>query len=291
MIRTNKIIPTAILTSDWHLREDTPVCRTDDYWSTQWKKVRYISSLQMQYGCPVLHAGDLFDKWKPSPYLLSETIKNIPDRFHTIYGQHDLPEHNIELFYKCGINVLNLSGSLTLLAGTHFGQFPDLKKLSFQLENKEILLWHTMVYQGKLPWPGCTSPSAAKVLRTYPQFPLILMGDNHKSFVEEYKGRILVNPGSLMRMDADQIDFQPRVYLWYANTNTVKPVYLPIEENVVSREHIERKTQRDNRIDAFVSRLNTDWEGAIGFEENLERLITENKIKDNVKSIIYKALE
>ncbi|KKL99820.1 hypothetical protein LCGC14_1810530, partial [marine sediment metagenome] len=85
--------PDLILTSDWHLREDTPICRTDDFWSAQWNKVDQVMALQSKYDCPILHAGDLFHHWKPSPYLLSETIDHLQgSRFYTVYGQHDLPQ-------------------------------------------------------------------------------------------------------------------------------------------------------------------------------------------------------
>ena len=104
--------PSTILASDFHLREDHPVCRTDDFWQAQWKKVDFVSELQEKYDCPVLHAGDLFDFWKPSPYLLTETIKHLPNKFFTVYGQHDLPQHNLKLAYKCGINTLAEAGKL-----------------------------------------------------------------------------------------------------------------------------------------------------------------------------------
>ena len=117
--KLNKI-PTAILTSDWHLREDTPICRTDDYWNAQWKKVNFISKLQEKYDCPVIHAGDLFDKWKPSPWLLSTTISILPKKFYTIFGQHDLPQHSLDLEHKSGINTLRQAKSLTVIDGYHW---------------------------------------------------------------------------------------------------------------------------------------------------------------------------
>jgi hypothetical protein len=45
--------PTAILTADWHLRDTQPICRTDDFWESQWIKANYIMELQRKYGCPV----------------------------------------------------------------------------------------------------------------------------------------------------------------------------------------------------------------------------------------------
>jgi N-acetylmuramoyl-L-alanine amidase len=42
--------------------------------------------LQEKHQCPVFHAGDLFDYWKPSPWLISKAIEHLPDKFYTIYN-------------------------------------------------------------------------------------------------------------------------------------------------------------------------------------------------------------
>jgi DNA repair exonuclease SbcCD nuclease subunit len=289
--KDNKI-PDAILTSDWHLREDTPICRIDNYWETQWKKVDFIKDLQQKYDCPILHAGDLFDYWKPSPYLLSETIKHLPKQFYTIYGQHDLPQHNLELMNKSGIYCLEKADKLETMDDVHYGKEPrGISSICCGLPTQKILIWHVMNYQGKKPWPDCPSPSSVKLMKKYPNYDLIVTGDNHKSFVEEYESRLLVNPGSLMRMDADQTDHKPCIYLWYAKTNTVEKVLLPFEPDVISREHIERVEKRNERIEAFVNRLNDDWEGTVSFEENLKRFEESNNIIPSVMNIIYKSIE
>jgi len=300
--RTNKT-PTTILTSDWHLREDTPICRTDNYWNAQWKKVDFISALQKRYDCPVIHAGDLFDKWKPSPYLLTETILHIPNKFFTVYGQHDLPGHNLDLVHKCGINVLEAANKLIVLdwispiieyaVGCHWGRFPHPIDHEFarNINDKKVLIWHKMNYQGKKPWPTCTDPMAASLLRKYKQFDLIVTGDNHKSFSEEYNGRWLVNPGSLMRMEADEINHKPCVFLWYAKDNSIQQVFIPIVPNVITRDHLEQQKQRDLRISAFVSKLDGDWQTSMSFEENLEEFFKVNNTRESIKQIIYKSLE
>jgi DNA repair exonuclease SbcCD nuclease subunit len=133
--------------------------------------------------------------------------------------------------------------------------------------------------------------SAAKLLRKYSDYDLIVTGDNHKPFVEEYQGRLLVNPGSIMRMDADQINHRPRVYLWFADTNTVEPMYIPIENNVISREHLEIKQQRESRIDAFISKLDGDWSASMSFESNLLEFEKSNNIRKDIMDIVYKAIE
>jgi hypothetical protein len=95
----------------------------------------------------------------------------------------------------------------------------------------------------------------------------------------------------MTRQSADQIDFQPCCYAYYKDTNTIEIIEIPIEEGVVSREHLERKEQQVRRIDAFVKRLDTEWEGGVSFEENLERMLAENEIKESVRNIIHKAME
>ena len=282
--------PDLILCADFHLRDTNPVCRTDNFISAQTKKLNYISDLQFKYDCPVLHTGDLWDTWKPSPFMITYAIKYLPKVFWTILGNHDLPQHSLELIDKCGVNTLAEAGRIKIIKGCHWGEVPD-EKSTIEIKGRSILVWHIMAYQGKKPWPDCTDPLAAGLLRKYPDWDLITLGHNHKTFHEEHEGRLLVNPGSLMRMDADQINHKPCVYLWFAEDNTVQKVFLPIEDNVISREHIERKEERDNRIDAFVSRLDGDWEAAMSFEDNLEAFFKANSIRESVKEIIYKSLE
>ena len=305
MERSYKRKADLILCSDIHFREDTPTCWVGDFQEEQWTAVEFISNLQKEHECPVIHGGDLFHHWKPSPWLLSMTIEHLPNKFHTIYGQHDLPQHNFALRNKSGIYALEKANVLnaTFINGAHYGFEPPTDhgcgiEYSEELglgfghgRNKTILVWHHLTYQMK-PFPGAEGGMARGILRRYNQYDLIVTGDNHQAFVEEFEGRLLVNPGSLTRQKADQINFKPRVYLWYADTNTVTPVYIPIKDGVISREHIEEKEERNERISAFIEHLQDDYDITVSFEENIERFFNANpNIRDNIKDIIYKALE
>jgi len=202
----------------------------------------------------------------------------------------------MDLAYKSGVYTLATANKLKVLKGTHWGEISKVWSIPVYLLDastsyKEILIWHIMTYQGKKPWPGCVDPMAAKLLRKYPQYNLIVTGHNHQSFTETHEDRLLVNPGSLTRHKADQIEHRPCVYLWYAKINTVEPVYLPIEQGVISRDHIERTKERNDRIDAFISKLDDDWEAAVSFEENLKRFEDANNVRKSVMEIVYKAIE
>jgi predicted phosphodiesterase len=280
-------ISSAIFCSDMHLREDTPVCFVGDFQKEQWDAVDCIYDLQTKHNCGVYHAGDLFHHWKPSPWLLSMTIQHLPKKFFTIFGQHDLPSHQLSLVDKCGIQTLHLAQSLTILPGCHWGQEPEGY---LPIAGKKVLVWHHLTYLTK-PFPGAEGGMAEGLLRKYPMYDLIVTGDCHQSFTVEYQGRRLVNPGNLTRQTADQADFQPRVALWFASDNSIEWVNLPIQKDVISREHLEVKEQRDARIDTFVSSLNGDYKTEMSFEQNLEQFFKTNQIRESVKSIIYKSID
>lgn len=264
--------------------------------------VRFLARTARKYNVPVIVAGDIFHHWKPTPFLLQWCIRNLPPII-TVWGQHDLPQHSLNLRSKSGLSVLEAAGVVKPLAGGSkdrvsspavvygysYGDTPSnpLGRGSAI----RVAVCHMMCWHKKLPYPGCEADNAIKVLKKLDGYDLILTGDNHKPFVVSYKGRLLVNPGSLMRMTADQAKHKPRVYLWYAKTNTVKKVYLPIEEGVVSREHIEKVNKKDERMEAFIERVNDSYEASLSFEENMKRFLKKNKVSKRVKSIIHEVME
>jgi predicted phosphodiesterase len=284
--------PSLILTSDWHLRRDTPICYTGDFQQEQWDTLDFLKDLQIKCDCTIVMAGDLFEKWYNVNDFLTTVMQHLPNELYVIYGQHDLQNHNLDMAYKSSIDTLIEAERIKLLPECHFGQLPEKGSLYFPNRDPDrtVLVWHHMTYITP-PFPGATGGNAQAILRKYPQFDLIVTGDNHQSFYTEHEGRILVNPGNLTRQVADQAEFQPRVALWYAETNTIEWINIPIQEGVISREHIVHKEQRDERIDAFISKLDTDFKAEVSFEDNLEIFFQQNEIRDSVREIIYKAID
>lgn len=283
--------PILINTSDWHLTENTPVCRTDDYMKAQWKKLDFIKDLQKELSCPVVHNGDLFDHWKPSPALISEVIDHMPKQFITVYGNHCLPQHSMELYKKSGVYTLQQAGALTTQQDGSFGysEIGYLAELS-TLAKRLIGIQHIFLYKGQIPWPDCPFESAVRFMERNSSYDLFLTGDNHTTFTVIRKGKILINPGSLMRMTGAQVDHKPCVFIYYSD-HTIEKVFLPIEEGVVSREHLEQVSEKNARIDAFISRIKDDAQPEFSFEDNLEQFFASNKTPSDVKQLIYTSLE
>jgi len=297
----------AILCADLHIREDSPVCRTDNFFEAQTRKLEFISKLQKKYDCPVLCAGDVFDKWKNSPFLLSYAIRNLPDNMIAVAGNHDLASHSMENLHRSSIDVLAAAGKLRLLndeddidcgsfvvCGFPWGSELEGIDSDFIHESgqKTVALMHYLVYQNEPPFPGAEKHggNAKTILRKMKGFDLIVSGDCHQTCVERVGNRALVNSGSLMRTTAAQVDYVPQVFLWNAATNEIEGVNLPCESNVVSREHIEIKKQRDDRIESFVSNLKQNVEVGLSFSDNISKRIAADNISKPVQKLIYTAM-
>ena len=321
MKRKNKNSPTCILSADWHIRGDQPICRTDDYMEAQARKIIFIQELAYEHFCPILMAGDMghrpiwgdkllnwiIDKW------IGASIEMI-----VVPGQHDLLNHRLDKWEEGGIGVLSKSlENFKILSHqelndekligwkfissnskdhTVFG-FPygiPIRNIDkrYDIKGRHIALCHMMVIKNQKEklWPDQQAHSGKWFLKKYPCYDLIVTGDNHQSFVVEHEGRLLVNPGSLMRMSANQIDHKPSVYLWYAEDNTVERVYLPIEKNVISREHIEEGQQRDKRIESFVNRLKDTEELGLSYEKNMEEFLKANRVKKRIVEKIWESM-
>ena len=288
--------PDCVLTSDWHIRADTPQCRTDDFTTAMWKKVQFIADLADKHEIPILLAGDLSHRPQWPNWLIEKFMSIVPDvEIIAIAGQHDLPGHNLEAIPQSGFGVLMRAGYIREgYPDSYIQTFPFGTEIKPPFDDGwkvNVAITHQMVIEDKPYWPGQVASSAKSLLKKFPGYKLILSGDNHQSFVVEYEGRLLVNPGSMMRSTADQIDHRPRVYLWESKTNSVEAVYLPIEQGVIDRSHIDTKKEKDARIEAYTTRLSERYEVGLSYEENLKAYFEENRTRQPIKDRIWEACE
>lgn len=286
--------PDLILTADWHIRHTHPRCRTDNFVEeSQWSAVDQVTELQKECDCPVVVAGDLFHKAHSPNWLITQCIYHFPDHLYAIYGDHDPPNKRMEAIEKSNIETIRQAGAVHVLENTHWGK--EIEDVSFDpegLEDRKVAVTHRFVWDGEnWPWPDCNEMTARQMLEAYPEYDLIVTGDYHKGFVYEMDGRLLVNPGCLTRQVADYKDYRPRVYLWYADTNKIRPWYLKTNTESVSWEHIEQQEKRQGRLTAFVERLDDKWESTVSLEDNFKRFFDQNKIRESIVSIIDKSLE
>ncbi len=298
---------------DLHLRDDVPACRTDKYFEAQERKVRWLVETHREAYAPVVIApGDLFDYWKPSPFLLQWAIRELRPLapIWAVPGNHDLPQHNLSLIDRSGYAVLEEAGIIKTIPPSGvtigarglrlfgFGQgqtpaAPQGKHTLVAVAVAHIPIWYRRnIYKDRLV---SSAEAMAKRLRW---FDLIITGDNHQTFHleedEKQNTPTLVNAGSFMRMASDQVDHQPCVFLINllpsGHIANVKKQTIPVESGVVSREHLVEIEARDGRITVFAESLNRDVEVGLSFRSNLEAFVRSNKVHKDTEALLWQSL-
>lgn len=290
----------AILVSDLHLTEKTPIARTDDYWSAQVRKLEFLQTQAQEYRCPVICAGDVFDHWKASPWLISQVYQHLPRPFVAIPGQHDLPNHSLELYPKSTLALLESVDDDIHILTSRDDQYhqPGLSIVGIPYgedwdnpRQGDLLILHTLVWPDKPPVWSQGSSSSKQILSKFGgDFTLILTGDNHRTFTTSNSDTILVNPGSMMRQSVDQVNHHPVCYLYHGGTD-ITSVELPIQDGVLNQEHINLRNERDGRMKAYIEQTRRNWKTGLSFSNNLEAFFAEQGTPQKVREIIWQALE
>jgi len=297
--------PTAILVGDIHLRDTTPICRTDDFFQAQADKIKYLCEIKEKYNVSlILDSGDMFHKWSSSPFLESFALLNLPNNIITVPGNHELPTHSLNLLNKSSLAVLDAAKKIRILqgqlkvrddiivTGIPYGEnieesVKNIKRIKGIIQ---VALIHIYVDKVDAPWFDNSAINADKLLDKLPQFDLILTGHNHQGFSYRRGNQVLVNPGAMMRSSTQQKNYNPTFYLWDAETNEIEVMYYPIANNVISIEHVERGKKRTERINAFVESLNDDYDIELSFEKNLDKYFESNKTRKPVENLIRECM-
>ena len=270
-----------LLISDIHLRDSNPRNRCDDFRETQFDKFNWCLELAKKENCIVLQAGDLFDSVRSSNKLISDTISTIKQYnldFFTVSGNHDQRHRNRDL------------------TNTHWGdEIPQIQyKKAFT-----ILVIHKMVIQNEEDkiWHGQQNYSTARMLLAKNDYDLILSADNHKTFADEYKGKTLLNLGSMTRLTSAQINHESQVAIFDTDKNEYIIYKIPIKPaaEVFNLEQIEKNKETgeiNDKIREYVDLLGgnsemREWD----FARNLDEFIIANNVKQEVQDIIKLTLE
>ena len=86
----------ALVISDVHWGADKPRARAESDWlGVQLGYLQQVADLQKQAGqCPIIIAGDLFNRWDEPPEAINRLLAAMPPEVHVIAGNHDMPNHN-----------------------------------------------------------------------------------------------------------------------------------------------------------------------------------------------------
>lgn len=288
-----------ILTSDWHYTRKKPANRIDNYQKTMDMKINTILEASDKLEATILLAGDLTD----TPFLpYSEFIELLSifdghtSRIHTIYGQHDLKHRN-----KGNTPLDALEEAIPRLSmesddpychngiaiyGCSFGE--EIPKIKSK-DDFNILLIHRMILkQHEKQWEE-KYELGRSILEKH-DFNVIVSGDNHQTFTINMRDKQLINCGSIMRSDIDQIHHNPCYFILTVDAKnfSLEKVLLPFlpYEEVFNLEKKIKMEEKKEKLEEFISGFSGKELESLTFEDNLKELAKTNKVEPEVKALL-----
>ncbi len=287
-----------IVTGDWHIRSDVPICRKDiDWLYTQKQVIEFIFGYAEEQGInTIVHTGDLFHRGNSHSSVVSmlarilskRIVENDNLKFLMIAGNHDLPYHNIRNKFVSSFGAIYsfVDRKQNFIDLFDFGMEKDAKK------TKKIIAIHRLTYEKNKPQYIEDASTAQELLEEFPDANIICVGDNHSNFIYSEKGRHVVNPGCITIQNAEKKNYSPGFWVVDTKDNSFEFVLVPNDENNITDLHTVQKKERKNRISAFVeSLMGSDVGLNLDFVSVLEKIVQKEgkemqkelqKIKNNV---------
>jgi len=289
-----------LCTADWHIKKEAPVYRTDDYLQTQLGKVRFLVDTANKENAVLLHAGDIYDSPKAGYYTHNQLTRILCELNHTMvacFGNHDTTFHSQDLSntpYGCLVQngvVRETTEFVDAWVIVHALGWESTPPTPVEGQYN-ILLGHVSVFEKAVPFWAGDGISANDVEKKYPGFDAYVFGDIHIPFTR--KNPIIINPGSLCRMNIDQVDFKPRAYLFDTDTNEVTKIDIPIKpkKQVFDLAKKDLAQLKDSAaLNEFVKTIQTPDEEQPNFKNVLHHVVKEANTTEAVESIINSVME
>lgn len=217
--------PLLIACSDVHLSENPPSFRSteDDWFMAQARQLRWLKALGRELHCPIVVAGDIFDKAMGTTRLVNFAADEFPFSY-AVAGNHDLPYHNLErvaissygtlIRAKKVVNIddvvcVTSHGVSIALHGFSYGVAPRPCQKHADID---VAVVHRFVWSDAAPCPMILSDSHIRVVKAQmPGYDFYIFGDNHGCFVD---GNV-INCGAFYRRCRGDENWNPKVGLIY----------------------------------------------------------------------------
>lgn len=283
-----------LATADWHLQATKPPCRTDDFFTVQEQTLDVLAQEADEHPVDmVVVAGDVFPHMTVPDWLkrmVAYKFRNV--LVEGVVGNHDVDFHRVDYLPRSSLGVLDSAG--VIKCSGNLDDTGVIYKLHCDgvwtgvPNSADIVLAHQFVYKKTPPFPG--AEESGYEVRRLPKGPrLIISGDNHQSFTFKSKSRLIVNPGCITRQRSDMADHVPKAYIINVpldedvRPEIIETITLPDTADVITREHIEEKEEKEQRFVTLTEKLNETETHGISFRANLEHKIEKTKMRKGTK--------
>ena len=279
-----------LITADWHIKGERPVCRLDNDWiASQRKTISEIREVFSKYGCDQMWIlGDLFDAPRCSTeavnMLVEELLKFHEGSVKVLCGNHDLKDHNYDNLNVCSIGTIKKI----------FGDIPnevqgDICRLTvsarpFGMDDYEstanIVCTHQLTFPDDATRGIFGGSTADELLERWPKAKFIFTGDYHHGFIrktvpdivhnDEEHARFVVNPGCINIQKADELDYEPTVIVLDFEKFSIHIVHLDPQRENCTRDHIEAREHKEEEFERVVETIKGNVDISLDFDSNLE---------------------
>jgi DNA repair exonuclease len=279
-----------LITADWHVRGERPLCRLDEDWiESQRKTISEIRSVFENNGCDQIWIlGDVFDAPRcatAAVNMLIGELKKFPfDSVKILCGNHDLKDHNYGNLEECSIGTLKkIFGDVPdVIANDGIGSMSVSAK-PFALDDlqstADVICTHQLTFPNAeaRPMPDC-GVLAQDLLDRWREAEVIFTGDYHHGYVfkedwDTLPGRYVVTPGCINIQKADELDYQPFVVVWDTKSASgdyaFEKFYLDPQRENCTRDHIEAREQNEEQLAQVVETIKGGAEITLDFDSNL----------------------
>jgi DNA repair exonuclease SbcCD nuclease subunit len=260
---------------DLHLRDSVPRCRSltrQEWYDHQQERLHWLFSHD---DGPVVIPGDIFHRAVTDPLIFTMFAEELRQRKMPVYympGNHDMVIHDHGLFRASTIGILPYLEANVLPMTEFCDHVPFGQTEVVGGRNSDFLCLHQLIFDSDaaIP-PGVHGATAESILTRYPSYKYILTGDNHKHFVYEKDGRLLLNPGCFTIQDVEYKDVQPSIFK--ISDAGVEELPLPQNTDVIDDSYIVQKKEGVERRGVLVETLKNVEETSFNFEENVKTYI------------------
>lgn len=281
---------TFICAADIHYAGQNPKARTDNYQAALTRKISEVFSLAEKKDADgILVPGDLFDSFYTTLPVVAEfasLLMESPCPIYTIAGQHDEESHNpaslrrspYGLLVRLGFvrDVASSEAEFTIIdeydvrfvgiTGRHYDWMADKEPGYYHTRAIESFDYHIHLAHGTLvdhhpPFDRYTHVDALKT-----NADVLVVGDYHPGIgIVKKDDTLIISPGALARQKATPSDMtRPvQVAVLTVTAEGCSAELVPLEcarpgGEILSRDHIEEKDAREDRIGKFLGLLKDD---------------------------------
>jgi hypothetical protein len=303
----------AVVCSDMHLSHKPPVARSaePDWYTAMARTLEQLTILCEKHDCPLIIAGDIFDKWNAPAQLINFAMEYLPEKVYAIPGQHDMPYHEPTLLDRSAYRTLTKANRIWDLMGwprillrannLHLYGFEWQRPLSRpDKEGLPIAIIHAYIWTRGYTYPGAEKNKHINEWwdrLDHFGYKVAFFGDNHKGFyfdqcrsTNQY-GCTIMNCGTLMRRKIDEINYTPTVGLLHRGGYFTAHYLDCSEDKFIDVEQAMSMVERGIDLGDFVGELAELADTGINFLEAVKQFLNDNGISKRIKNRVLQTLE